>query len=58
MRSCPEGEELRGEPLELFARERARLLLRVAVEKEVAEFLGPRCWEQGNSKGYGNGHGE
>lgn len=33
-------EELRYQPLELFAREGVKLLLKIAMEEEVAEFLG------------------
>src|SRR3990172_12549260 len=56
-------EELAGQPLELFAREGARLLLTVAMEEEVTDFLSPeatRPYErsQGNSRGYRNGHRE
>jgi len=53
-------EEMKGQPLELFAREGARLLLSVALEEEVTEFLGRRPYErsQGNSGGYRNGHRE
>ena len=51
-------EELKGQPLELFAREGARLLLTVALEEEVTEFLQRRPYErsQGNIRGYRNGH--
>ncbi len=51
-------EELRGQPLELFAREGARLLLTVALEEEVTDFLNRRPYErsQGNIRGYRNGH--
>jgi putative transposase len=54
------AEQLWGQPLELFAREGARLLLTVAMEEEVAEFLGRLPYErsQGNGKGYRNGHRE
>lgn len=53
-------EELQGQPLELFAKEGARLLLRVAMEEEVAEFLGRLPYErsQDNIKGYRNGRRE
>jgi transposase-like protein len=51
---------MKGQPLELFAREGARLLLTVAVEEEVTEFLQRRPYErsQGNIRGYRNGHRE
>lgn len=53
-------EELNGQPLELFAREGARLLLTVAMEEEVTDFLKRRPYErsQGNILGYRNGHRE
>ena len=53
-------EEMKGQPLELFAREGARLLLSVALEEEVTEFLKRRPYErsQGNLDGYRNGHRE
>ncbi len=53
-------EELAGQPLELFARERARLLLTVALEEEVTDLLKRRPYErsQGNIRGYRNGHRE
>ena len=53
-------EELSGQPLELFAREEAKLLLTVALEEEVTEFLKRRPYErsQGNIRGYRNGHRE
>ena len=53
-------EELSGQPLELFAREGARLLLTVALEEEVTDFLERRPYErsQGNIRGYRNGHWE
>lgn len=51
-------EDLRGEPLELLVREGARLLLTVALEEEVTEFLGRRRYERGSGKGYRNGHRE
>jgi hypothetical protein len=52
-------EELAGQPLELFAREGARLLLTVALE-EVADFLGCQRYQrnQGSRRGYRNGHRE
>jgi len=53
-------EELAGQPLELFAREGARLLLSVALEEEVTDVLKRRPYErsQGNALGYRNGHRE
>ena len=53
-------EELAGQPLELFAREGARLLLMVGLEEEVTGFLKRRPYErsQGNICGYRNGHRE
>ncbi len=53
-------EELSGQPLELFAREGARLLLTVALEEEVTDVLKRRPYErsQGNIRGYRNGHRE
>jgi putative transposase len=53
-------EELKGQPLELFAREGARFLLTVALEEEVTEFLKRRPYErsQGNQSGYRNGRRE
>ncbi len=53
-------EELAGQPLEMFAREGARLLLTVAMEEEVTEFLKRRPYErsEGNIRGYRNGHRE
>jgi len=53
-------EELSGQPLELFAQEGARLLLTVAMEEEVTDFLKRRPYErsQGNIRGYRNGHRE
>jgi transposase-like protein len=52
-------EEMKGQPLELFAREGARLLLTVAIEEEVTEFLQRRPYERNsNSRGYRNGHRE
>jgi hypothetical protein len=38
-------EELAGQPLELFAREGARLLLTVALEEEVTDVLKRRPYE-------------
>jgi transposase-like protein len=51
-------KELAGQPLELFAREGARLILSVALEEEVTEFLGRGRYQrgQGRAKGYRNGH--
>ena len=53
-------EELRGQPLELFAREGARMVLTVALEEEVTEFLERRRYERsrGSHRGYRNGHRE
>lgn len=53
-------EELECQPLELFAKEGAKLLLRVAMEEEVTAFLGRFPYErsQDNNKGYRNGHRE
>lgn len=53
-------EELAGQPLELFAREGARLLLTVALEEEVTDALKRRPYErsQGKVHGYRNGHRE
>jgi transposase-like protein len=53
-------EEFAGQPLELFAQEGARLLLSVAMEEEVTDFLKRRPYErsQGNIRGYRNGHRE
>ncbi len=50
--------KLAGQPLELFAREGARLLLTVPLEEEVTEALKRRPYErsQGNIRGYRNGH--
>lgn len=51
-------EELVGQPLELFAREGAKLILSVALEEEVAEFLGRGRYQRAEAgpKGYRNGH--
>jgi len=51
-------EELAGQPLELFAREGAKLLLTVALEEEVTDRLMRRPYErsQGEIHGYRNGH--
>jgi len=53
-------EELAGQPLELFAREGAKLLLTVALEEEVATALQRRPYERtrGKVRGYRNGHRE
>jgi len=53
-------EELAGQPLELFAREGAKLLLTVALEEEVTAALKRRPYErsQGKVLGYRNGHRE
>ena len=51
-------EELAGQPLELLAREGAKLLLTVALEEEVTDRLMRRPYErsQGEIHGYRNGH--
>jgi transposase-like protein len=51
-------EELAGQPLELFAREGAKLLLMVSLEEEVTAALMRRPYErsQGKVVGYRNGH--
>ena len=51
-------EELSEQPLELFAREGAKLVLTVALEEEVTEYLQRGRYErsQGNQRGYRNGH--
>jgi len=51
-------EELAGQPLELFAREGAKLLLMVGLEEEVTAALMRRPYErsQGKVAGYRNGH--
>ena len=53
-------EEFAGQPLELFAREGARLLLTVALEEEVTDVLRRRPYERsrGKIRGYRNGHRE
>ena len=53
-------EELAGQPLELFAREGARVLLTVALEEEVTAALKRRPYERSHGKvlGYRNGHRE
>jgi transposase-like protein len=52
-------EELAGQPLELFAREGAKLLLTVALEEEVTNVLKRRPYERSEgSHGYRNGHRE
>jgi len=51
-------EELAGQPLELFAREGAKLLLMVGLEEEVSAALMRRPYERSRGKvvGYRNGH--
>jgi len=51
-------EELAGQPLEVFAREGAKLLLMVGLEEEVTAALMRRPYErsQGKVVGYRNGH--
>ena len=51
-------EELAGQPLELFAREGAKLLLMIGLEEEVTAALGRRPYERSQGKviGYRNGH--
>jgi putative transposase len=51
-------KELSGQPLELFAREGAKMILSVALEEEVTAFLERGRYEhdQGNDRGYRNGH--
>jgi len=53
-------EELNGQPLELLAREGAKMILSVAMEEEVTDFLGSQRYErnQGSRCGYRNGHRE
>jgi len=53
-------EELSGQPLEVFAREGAKLILAVALEEEVIDFLGSQRYEchRGSHRGYRNGHRE
>jgi len=53
-------EELKDQPLELFAREGAKLLLTVALEEEVTDFLKRRPYERNQvpTCGYRNGHRE
>jgi len=53
-------EELQGQPLELFAREGARVLLTLGLEAEVADFLDRGRYERspGVVRGYRNGHRE
>ncbi len=53
-------EELNGQPLELLAREGARLVLSVALEEEVTGFLQRQRYERhhGSRHGYRNGHRE
>jgi hypothetical protein len=47
-------EELSNQPLGLFAREGARLVLAVALEEEIAGFLQRQKYERrhGNRRGY------
>jgi putative transposase len=51
-------EELAGQPLELFAREGAKLLLMIGLEEEVTAALMRRPYERSQGKviGYRNGH--
>ena len=51
-------EKLAGQPLELFAREGAKLLLMVGLEEEVTAALMRRPYERSQGKviGYRNGH--
>lgn len=51
-------EELAGQPLELFAREGAKLLLTIALEEEVTAALMRRPYERSRDKilGYRNGY--
>jgi transposase-like protein len=51
-------EELYDQPLELLAREGARMVLTVALEEEVTEFLERERYgrSHGNHRGYRNGH--
>lgn len=51
-------EEFAGKPLDLFAREGARLLLTIALGEEMTDVLKCRPYErsQGNIRGYRNGH--
>jgi len=51
-------EELNGRPLELLAREGARMMLTVALEEGVSEFLERERYErsQSNCHGYRNSH--
>jgi transposase-like protein len=53
-------KELQGQPLELFAREGARILLTAGLEAEVTEFLSRSRYQrsQGELRGYRNGHRE
>ena len=50
-------EELFGQPLDFFAREGARILLEVALEQEVSEFLDRGRYERKSDapRGYRNG---
>ena len=53
-------EELAGQPLELFAREGAKLILALALEEEVTDYLGCQRYKRyrGIRRGYRNGHRE
>ncbi len=53
-------EELSNQPLELFAREGAKLILAVVLKEEVTDFLGCQRYERhrGSRRGYRNGHRE
>ena len=53
-------EELSNQPLEVLAREGAKLILAVALEEEVADYLGCQRYERhcGSRRGYRNGHRE
>jgi len=50
-------EELRGNPLEFFAREGARMLLTVALHEEVTTFLGRGRYERNPESPKGNRNG-
>lgn len=51
-------KDMQGQPLELLAREGAKMILSVALEEEVTDFLGREIYErsQGENRGYRNGH--
>ena len=51
-------DELAGQPLEVLAREGAKVMLTVALEEEVTAFLQRGRYErsQGSNHGYRNGH--